>query len=63
MQYCKDRATENPGGLYAKANLGKAYILNGNYEKALSYLTECHQQYPDIDEYQHLSKSYKAYHD
>jgi tetratricopeptide (TPR) repeat protein len=54
IQYCKDRATENPGDLYAKANLGKAYILNGNYEKALNYLTECHQQYPDIDEYQHL---------
>lgn len=54
IQYCEDRATENPGDLYAKANLGKAYILNGNYEKALSYLTECHQQYPDIDEYQHL---------
>jgi len=54
IQYCKDRATENPGGLYTKANLGKAYIFNGNYEKALSYLSECHQQYPDIDEYQHL---------
>ena len=54
IQYCKNRATENPGDLYAKANLGNSYILNGNYEKALSYLTECHQQYPDIDEYQHL---------
>ena len=54
IQYCKNRATENPSDLYAKANLGNAYILNGNYEKALSYLTECHQQYPDIDEYQHL---------
>ena len=54
IQYCIDRAAENPGDLHAKANLGKAYILNSNYEKALSYLTECHQQYPDIDEYQHL---------
>ena len=54
IQYCKKRATENPGDLYAKANLGNAYILNGDYEKALSYLTKCHHQYPDIDEYQHL---------
>ena len=27
IQYCKNRATENPGDLYAKANLGNAYIL------------------------------------
>jgi len=54
IQYCKNRTAENPADLHAKAHLGKAYILNGNYEKALSYLTECHQQYPDIDEYQHL---------
>jgi tetratricopeptide (TPR) repeat protein len=54
IQYCKNRAAENPVDLYAKADLGNAYILNGDYEKALSYLTECHQQYPDIDEYQHL---------
>jgi tetratricopeptide (TPR) repeat protein len=54
IQYCMDRAAENPDDLHAKAQLGSAYILNGNYEKALSYLTECHQQYPEIDEYQHL---------
>ncbi|MEN8243428.1 MAG: hypothetical protein ABFS43_00850 [Thermodesulfobacteriota bacterium] len=54
IKYCLDRASDNPEDLYAKAHLGKAYILNGNYEKALGYLTECHQQYPDIDEYQHL---------
>lgn len=54
IQYCNNRTAENPGDLYAKAHLGKAYILNGKHEKALSYLKECHQQYPDIDEYQHL---------
>ena len=54
IQYCKNRAVENPGDLYAKVNLGNAYILNGDYEKALSYLTECHQRYPDIDDYQYL---------
>ena len=54
IQYCKDRAAENPNDLNAKAHLGKAYVLNGNYEKALNYLTECHQQYPEINEYQHL---------
>ena len=54
IQYCKDRAAENPNDLNAKVHLGKAYVLNGNYEKALNYLTECHQQYPEINEYQHL---------
>ena len=54
IQYCIDRAAENPDDLHAKAHLGEAYILNGNYETALSYLKKCHQQYPEIDEYQYL---------
>jgi len=54
IQYYIARADENPDDLHAKAKLGEAYILNGNYETALSYLKECHQQYPEIDEYQYL---------
>lgn len=54
LRYCKGQTVNDPDDLYAKARLGKAYILNGQYETAINLLTECHKNYPEIDEYQHL---------
>jgi hypothetical protein len=48
------RLTRRPGELYAQIDLAEAYVLNGEYHKALAWLSELHRKAPDYLDIQHL---------
>ena len=52
--YCKQRAERFPDDPYAQHNLGEAYVLNGEYEKAIEFLSEHHKHQPDNPDYHHV---------
>ena len=52
--YCKQRAERLPDDPYAQHNLGEAYVLNGEYEKAIEFLSEHHKHQPDNPDYHHV---------
>ena len=46
VRYCKQRAERFPDDLYSQFYLGKAYVLNGEYEKAIEFLSQHHKKQP-----------------
>ena len=52
--YCKQRAGRLPDDPYAQYYLGEAYVLNGEYEKAIEFLSEHHKHQPDNPDYHHV---------
>ena len=52
--YCKQRAERLPDDPYAQYYLGEAYFLNGEYEKAIEFLSEHHKHQPDNPDYHHV---------
>ncbi|MBI2998472.1 MAG: hypothetical protein HYY46_08480 [Deltaproteobacteria bacterium] len=46
VEYCKQRAERFPDDPYAQYYLGEAYVLNGEYDKALEFLYEHHRRQP-----------------
>lgn len=54
VQFCKQIAERNPGGLYAQYYLGNAYVLNGEYNKAIEFMAEHHKKHPWNPDYQHV---------
>lgn len=54
VAHCEKEADRRPGDLHALERLGNAYVLNGNYEKAVRRMGKCHREYPDIDAFQHI---------
>jgi len=46
VEYCKQRAERLPDDPYAQYYLGNAYVLNGEYDKALEFLSEHHRRQP-----------------
>ena len=54
VRYCKKRAEQRPDHLYAQYNLGHAYILNGEYENAIDFMSDHHRKHPWIEDYQHV---------
>ena len=52
--YCKQRAERLPDDPYAQHSLGEAYVLNGEYEKAIEFLSEHHKHQPDNPDYHHV---------
>ena len=52
--YCKQRAERLPNDPYAQYYLGEAYVLNGEYEKAIEFLSEHHKHHADNPDYQHV---------
>src|SRR5437870_4273004 len=51
VEYCKQRAERFHDDPYAKYYLGEAYVLNGEYEKAIEFLSEHHKHQPDNPDY------------
>jgi len=51
VEYCKQRAERLPDDPYAQFYMGEAYVLNGEYEKAIDFLSEHHKRYPDNPDY------------
>ena len=54
VEYCKQRAERLPDDPYAQYYLGEAYILNGEYEKAIEFLSEHHRRHPDNLDFQYV---------
>ena len=54
VRYCKKRAEQFPDDLYAQYYLGDAFVLNGEYEKAIEFLSEHHRKHPWNKVYQHV---------
>ena len=52
--YCKQRAEKRPDDPYAQFYLGEAYVLNGEYEKAIEFLSRHHKHHPDNPDYHHV---------
>src|SRR3989338_6778557 len=46
VEYCKQRAERLPDDPYAQYYLGEAYVLNGEYDEALQFLSEHHRRQP-----------------
>lgn len=54
VEHCKQRAERFPDDPYAQYYLGEAYVLNGEYEKAIEFLSEHHKHDPDNADYHHV---------
>ena len=54
VEYCKQRAERFHDDPCAQYYLGEAYVLNGEYEKAIEFLSEHHRRHPDNPDIQHL---------
>ena len=54
VQFCKQRSENNPEDLYAQYYLGDAYVLNGEFEKAIEFMAEHHKKHPWNSDYQYV---------
>ena len=54
VRYCKRRADRFPDDPYSQFYLGEAYVLNGEYEKAIEFLSKHHREQPDNMDFQHV---------
>ena len=54
VRYCKRRADRFPDDPYSQFYLGEAYVLNGEYEKAIEFLSKHYRKQPDNIDFQHL---------
>jgi len=54
VEYCKQRAERFPDDPYAQYYLGEAYVLNGQYEKAIEFLSKHHRKQLDNLDFQHV---------
>ena len=54
VKYCKRSAERYPNDPYPQFYLGEAYVLNGEYEKAIEFLSEYHRKQPDNMDFQHV---------
>jgi tetratricopeptide (TPR) repeat protein len=54
LEYCKRRAKQRPDDLYSQYDLGNAFVLNGEYEKAIEFMSEHHRKHPWNTDYQHV---------
>ena len=54
VRFCKQIAKRNSGDLYAQYYLGNAYVLNGEYKKAIEFMAEHHKKYPWNPDYQYV---------
>ena len=54
VRYRKQKAERLPDDPYAQFYLGEAYVLNGEYEKAIAFLSKHHKHHPDNPDYHHV---------
>jgi tetratricopeptide (TPR) repeat protein len=54
VKYCKQRAERFPDDPSAQYYLGEAYVLNGEYEQAIAFLSPSHRKHPDNTDFQHV---------
>ncbi|MCP4366769.1 MAG: tetratricopeptide repeat protein [Deltaproteobacteria bacterium] len=54
LRYRKERAKKFPDDPNAQYHLGEAYVLNGEYEKAILFLSVHHKNDPDNPNFKHV---------
>ncbi len=54
VRHYKQRAERHPDDLYAQYYLGDAYVLNGEFKKAIEFMAEHHKKHPRNSDYQHV---------
>ncbi len=54
VRYSEQQAERAPDDLYAQYYLGDAYVLNGEYEKAIEFMAEHHRKHPWNLDYHHV---------
>lgn len=52
VAYCEDNVKRDPDDLHGRYYLGEAYVLNGQYDTALEFMSECHRAEPEIFDFQ-----------
>lgn len=55
VKYCEAEVARRPDRLWARYELGRAYVLNGQYQEAIDLMTECHRQWPAHEDFQHVA--------
>ena len=53
VNHCFNIYQERPNDIHAQYNLGEAYILNNEYNKAIELLKKSHNKHPGIIAFQH----------
>ncbi|MBI1987232.1 MAG: hypothetical protein HYS70_02650 [Nitrospinae bacterium] len=54
VKYCKQRAKRFPNNPYVQYDLGEAYVLNGEYEKAINFISGHHRKQPYNIDFQYV---------
>jgi len=54
VQFCKKRVKQNPDDMNAQSYLGDAYVLNGEYKRAIKFMSEHHRKYSWNGNYQYV---------
>lgn len=54
VEYCENRADRFSNDICAQFQLGEAYVLNGEYEKTIEFLSHHHKKHPWNKDYQHV---------
>ncbi|MCI5163082.1 MAG: hypothetical protein D3917_13910 [Candidatus Electrothrix sp. AX5] len=52
VAYCEEDVAQDPDDLHGAERLAVAYFLNGDYEKAIEFASQIHQECPEIPEFQ-----------
>jgi tetratricopeptide (TPR) repeat protein len=53
VRYRERVARRAPDNLYAQGRLGEAYVLNGEYERAIEFLSELYHEHPYYTDAEH----------
>jgi len=54
VEYCKHRAERFSNDFWSQFHLGEAYVLNGEYEKAIEFLSHHHKKHPWNIDFQYV---------
>jgi tetratricopeptide (TPR) repeat protein len=54
VEFCERELARHPGDLYGHGRLGNAYVLNGQYDRAIECMGKIHRNNPDVEDFQHV---------
>jgi len=54
VKFCEHRFNKYPDDQYSQYYLGAAYVLNGQYEKAINFMSKYHREFPENIDFQHV---------
>lgn len=54
VKYCVEKLKEDPNDTYSQINLGKSYVLNGDYEKAIQFISPHLKKSPENTDFQYI---------